>query len=136
MGKANKGKGTQRMLMAEGYGVPVSALNASAKDAEVKAIENLVDVRVKIKRLKRLLSDTVADADCMPYEVARRGVEQMTPHCSGRNKPCRQDGRALRRYFTSCKTGSTIRWLQYERCLLIRYGRHAHLLEAACIAPA
>lgn len=136
VGKANKGKDIQRMLMAEGDGIPVCVLSASAKDADLKGIENLVDVRVKIKRRKRLLFDTAADADCLRHEVARHGIEQMTPHCGGRYKPCRLDGRAIRRYITSWKIRSTIRWPQYERRLLVRHESRAHPSKAACISPA
>ena len=98
MGKTKKGKGTKLMLMTDGHGIPISAFTTSAQDAEVNTIETLVDVRVTTKRPKRLLYDKAADADWLRDALATRGIEQITPHRSGRKKPCRQDGRALRRF--------------------------------------
>jgi len=129
VGKTKKGKGTKLMLMTDGHGIPISALTTSAQDAEVNTIETLVDVRVTTKRPERLLYDKAADADWLRGALASRGIEQITPHRSGRKRPSRQDGRALRRYLNRWKIERTISWLQYQRRLLVRHERHAHLFE-------
>lgn len=108
---------------------PSLAFTASAQDAEVNTVETLVDVRVTKKRPERLLYDRAADADWLRDALASRGIEQMTPHRSGRKKPSRQDGRALRRDLKRWKIERTISWLQYQRRLLVRHERHAHLFE-------
>ena len=101
----------------------------SASEAEVNTIDTLVDIRVTKKRPARLLYDKAADADWLRDALASRGIEQVTPHRKGRKKPSRQDGRALRRYLKRWKIERTISWLQYQRRLLVRHERHAHLFE-------
>ncbi|MCA9037684.1 MAG: transposase [Planctomycetaceae bacterium] len=81
------------------------------------------------KCARRLLYDKAADADWLRDALEQRGIEQITPHRSGRRKPPRQDERKLRRYRNRWKIERTISWLQYQRRLLVRYERHAHLFE-------
>jgi transposase len=92
-------------------------------------VETLVNIRVTKKRPARLLYDNAADADWLRDALAGRGIEHVTPHRNGRKKPSRQDGRALRRYLKRWKIERTISWLQYQRRLLVRHERHAHLFE-------
>lgn len=117
------------MLMTDGQGIPISAFTTSAQNAEVNAIETLVDIRPLKKRPRRLLYDKAADADWLREALASRGIEQVTPHRSGRKKPPRQDGRALRRYKHRWKVERTISWLGNCRRVLIRHEYHAHLYE-------
>ena len=63
VGKIKKGKGTKIMLMIDGNGTPLSVFTLSANQVEVNALENLVDIRVTKKKLKRMLYDKAADAD-------------------------------------------------------------------------
>ena len=125
------------MLMTEGHVIPISAFTTSASDAEVNTIETLVDLRVTKKRPARLLYDKAADADWLRDALEDRGIEQVTPHRKGRKKHSRKDGRALRRYLKRWKIERTISWLQYQRRLLVRHERHAHLfqgfLHLACL---
>lgn len=129
MGNTKKGKGTKLMLMTEGQGLPIAAFTTSAQAAEVNTIETLVDVRVLKKRPQRLLYDKAADSDWTREALARRGIEQVTPHRAGRKKPARQDGRRLRRYRHRWKIERTISWLGNQRRLLVRHEYHAHLFE-------
>lgn len=117
------------MLLTDAEGVPISAFTTSAQDAEVNTIETLVDIRVTKKRIAHLLYDKAADADWLRDALEQRGIELVTPHREGRKKPSRQDGRKLRRYRSRWKVERTISWLQYERRLLTRHERHAHLFE-------
>ena len=125
------------MLMTENHGIPISAFTTSAQFSEVHAIETLVELRVLRDCPERLLYDKAADADWLRDALARRGIEQITPHRRGRTKASRQDGRKLRRYRTCWKIERTISWLgNYDR-LLVRKERHAHLFEGflhwACV---
>ena len=129
VGKTKKGKGTKLMLLTEAHGIPISALTTSAQVAEVHTIETLVDIRVTKRRPKRLIYDKAADADWIRDSLSWRGIEQITPHRKGRKKPPRQDGRSLRRYLHRWKIERTISWLQYQRRLLVRHERRAHLFE-------
>jgi transposase len=137
VGKTKKGKGTKLMLMTEAQGIPISAFTTSAQDAEVNTIETLVDLRVTRKRPEYLLYDKAADADWLRDALEQRGIALVTPHRDGRKKPSRQDGRSLRRYRHRWKIERTISWLQYQRRLLVRHERHAHLFEGffhlACV---
>ena len=117
------------MLLTEAEGIPISAFTTSAQDAEVNTIETLVDIRVTKKRIRYLLYDKAADADWLRDALEMRGTELVTPHRERRRKPSRQDGRKLRRYRSRWKVERTISWLQYERRLLTRHERHAHLFE-------
>ena len=101
----------------------------SASEAEVNTIDTLVDIRMTKKRPARLLYDEAADADWLRDALASRGIEQVAPHRKGRKRPLRQDGRALRRYLKRWKIERTISWLKYQRRLLVRHERHAHLFE-------
>ena len=60
VGKIKKGKGTKIMLMIDGNGTPLSVFTLSANQAEVNALENLVDIRVTKKKPKRMLYDKAA----------------------------------------------------------------------------
>ena len=51
------------MLMVDRYGTPLSAFTVAANEAEVNAIETLVDVRVPTKKPRRLTYDKAGDAD-------------------------------------------------------------------------
>ena len=95
----------------------------------MSTIETLVDIRVTKKRPARLLCDKAADADWLRDSLASRGIEHVTPHRKGRTKPARQDERTLRRYLKRWKIERTISWLQYQRRLLVRHERYAHLFE-------
>lgn len=125
------------MLMTEAKGIPISAFTTSAQDAEVNTIETLVDFRVTKNRPAYLLYDKAADADWLRDALEQRGIELVTPHRDGRKKPSRQDGRSFRRYRHRWKIERTISWLQYQRRLLVRHERHAHLFEGffhlACV---
>ena len=109
----------------------------SASEAEVNTIDTLVDIRVAKKRPARLLCDKAADADWLRDALASRGTEQVAPHRKGRKRPLRQDGRAQRRCLKRVKIERTISWLRYQRRLLVRHERHAHLfkgfLHLACM---
>lgn len=117
------------MLMIDGNGIPLSAFTLSANQAEVNALETLVDTRVMKKKPKRILYDKAADADWLRDGLNARGIELICPHRRGRKKPPTQDGRPLRRYKRRYKVERTISWLFNLRRLVVRYEYHDYLFE-------
>lgn len=117
------------MLMIDGEGIPLSAFITSANNAEVNAVETLVDNSVLEQRPEHLLYDRAADADWLRDALASRHIELVCPHRRGRKKPPTQDGRPLRRYWRRFKVERTISWLFNFRRLTVRYEYHDHLFE-------
>lgn len=117
------------MLMVDGEGLPLSAFTLSANEAEVNAIETLVDVRVCKRKPKRALYDKAADADWVRERLAARGIELITPHRRNRTKPPLQDGRSLRRFKRRYKVERTISWLFNNRRLITRWEFYPELFE-------
>jgi transposase len=56
--------------------------------------------------------------------MARKGIELIAPHRSGRVKPPTQDGRPLRRYRRRWKIERLFSWLQGYRRILTRHDYH------------
>ena len=117
------------MIMTDGEGLPLSAFTLSANQAEVNAIETLVDDRILDKKSERLLYDKAADADWLRTNLEARGIELICPHRSNRKKPALQDGRSLRRYKKRYKVERTIAWLFNNRRLAIRWEYYPELFE-------
>lgn len=125
------------MLMVDGNGLPISGFITSAQDAEVNAVETLVESRACEKQPQRLLYDKAADADWLRESLERRDIELVCPHRKNRKKPPLQDGRALRRYKRRWKVERAISWLQNNRRLVTRYEYYPQLFEGffhlACV---
>jgi len=68
------------MLMIDGNGTPLSVFTLSANQAEVNALENLVDIRVTKKKPKRMFYDKAADADWVCERLDAHGIELICPH--------------------------------------------------------
>lgn len=117
------------MLMVDGNGLPLSAFTLSANEAEVNAIETLVDVRTCDQAPERLLYDKAADADWLRERIAARGIELITPHRCNRTKPAVQDGRSLRRFKRRYKVERSISWLFNNRRLITRWEFYPELFE-------
>ena len=99
------------MLMVDREGIPLSLFTLSANEAEVNAVETLVDVRMSDKTPERLMYDKAADADWLRENLEARNVELICPHRRGRKKPATQDGRPMRRYKRRNRVERTISWL-------------------------
>lgn len=117
------------MILGENHGIPISAFTTTAQVSEVHTIETLVEIRTIDNCPERLLYDKAADADWLRDALARRGIDQITPHRKNRKKPSKQDGRKLRRYKNRWKIERTISWLGNYARLLVRKEYHAHLFE-------
>jgi transposase len=117
------------MLMVDREGIPLSLFTLSANEAEVNAVETLVDVRMSKKRPERLMYDKAADADWLRENLKARNVELICPHRRGRKKPATQDGRPMRRYKRRNRVERTISWLFNFRRLVVRYEWYPELFE-------
>lgn len=117
------------MLMVDREGIPLSLFTLSANEAEVNAVETLVDVRMSDKTPERLMYDKAADADWLRENLEARNVELICPHRRGRKKPATQDGRPMRRYKRRNRVERTISWLFNFRRLVARYEWYPELFE-------
>ena len=117
------------MLMVDGEGLPLSAFTLSANEAEVNAIETLVDVRACRRTPERVLYDKAADADWLRDSLGTRGIELITPHRRNRVRPALQDGRSLRRFKRRYKVERSISWLFNNRRLITRWEFYPELFE-------
>jgi transposase len=137
VGNTKKGKGTKVMLLVDGEGLPLGVHLASANQAEVNLVEDLLDFSTTDRRPKRLLYDRAADSDPLRARLKRRRIELICPHRKNRTKPPTQDGRSLRRYRQRYKVERTISWLFNYRRLVVRYERIDHLflgfVQLACM---
>lgn len=137
VGRTKKGKGTKIMLMVEGEGLPLGVEIASASEAEVNLVEELIDKRTSRRRPKRLIYDKAADSDPLRNRLAKRRIELICPHRKNRQRNKTQDGRKLRRYKRRYKVERSISWLQNFRRLVVRYERYDRLflglVQLACM---
>jgi hypothetical protein len=121
IGKTNRGKGTKRMVVVDGQGVPWGNLLDSASPAEVTLVEPTLETMAvprqergrPRKRPEQLSYDKACDSDALRKRLAKRGLDLICPHRKNRQKPPLQDGRKLRRYIR--------RW-KVERALGDSYG--------------
>lgn len=125
------------MLLVDGEGVPLGVHAASANQAEVNLVEDLLEFSTTDRPPKRLLYDRAADSDPLRARLQQRRIELICPHRKNRTKPPTQDGRPLRRYRQRYKVERTISWLFNYRRLVVRYERLDHLFlgfaQLACM---
>lgn len=147
MGKTKCGKGTKRVLVTEGGGLPLGVLMATASRNMVKLVEPAL-ATVHVRRAGRgrprqkpegLLADREMDADPLRERLAARGIQPIIPHRDNRVKPAwvGQDGRTLRRYRRRWVIERTFGWLGHFRRLLVRHEyldlMHEGFFKLGCI---
>ena len=145
MGKTKRGKGTTRMVLADGQGTPLGVCVEKASPSEVTLLERTLD-SVKVKRHRgrrhrpyqpeRLIADRGDDSNGARALLVRRAIEPIIPRRKNNTVATHQDGRKLRRYRHRWIIERTNAWLQNFRRLVVRYEhkvRHfAALLHLAC----
>ena len=140
VGKTKRGKGTKAVVLADGQGIPLGVLLASATPHEVTLAEAaLATVRVPRRargrprvRPQRIIADRGYDSDPLRRRLRRRGIELIAPYrCNKRNKPY-DDGRKLRRYRRRWKIERTFAWLQNFRRLQVRQDRILSVFQGFC----
>lgn len=84
---------------------------------------------------KILIGDKAYDSDPLDAELARMGIEMISPHHPRRRRKT-QDGRKLRRYKRRWKVERLFAWIFRFRRLVTRYEEKAEnylgLLQLAC----
>ena len=136
VGKTKRGKGSKIMAIADGAGLPVSIVVASASPHEVTLVEETVNHAFAPVLPERMIGDKAYDSDPLDAQLADHwGVELIAPHRSDRRHPT-QDGRGLRRYRRRWKAERLFAWLHNFRRLVIRYEYHMAnflgMLQLAC----
>ncbi|MCX6071607.1 MAG: IS5 family transposase [Chloroflexi bacterium] len=125
-GKPKRGKGTKIVAVADGTGLPLSVLIASASPHEVTLAEATLDACFAPAAPERLIGDRAYDSDALDQRLAsERGIALIAPHRSNRRRPATQDGRPLRRYRRRWRIERLWAWLQNYRRLVTRYEHHA-----------
>ncbi len=111
---------------------------ASASPAEVRLVPQTL-ATIAVPRAgpgrprqtpPRLIADRAYDSDPLRKDLARRGIQLISPHRKNRTRPATQDGRTLRRYRRRWVIERTIAWLGSYRRLVVRYERSTRLYLA------
>lgn len=144
IGKTKRGKGTKRMVVGDGQGVPLGVRLDSASPAEVNLLEpTLATIRVPRKsrgrpkqKPLRVIADKGYDSDPLRERLWHQGIELIVPGRKDR-LTYRHDGRKLRRYKKRWKIERTFAWLDAFRHLVVRYDRSLLMYRAffhlACV---
>jgi transposase len=144
VGKTKCGKGSKRMLVTDGQGLPLGTQVTSATPAEIRLLNGtLAKIRVPRKgrgrprqKPKRLIADKAYDSDPKREELWKRGIELIVSPREGRL--CfRYDGRKQRRYLKRWIIERTFAWLGWYRHLVVRWDRYLMMYTAffhlACV---
>lgn len=125
------------MILVDGNGTPIGIDVASASQAEVNLIEDLIEKRVCDKKPKRVMYDKAADSDALRERLAVQQIDLICPHRKNRKRTSRQDRRKLRRFKRRYKVERTISWLGNYRRLLVRHEYWTHIFagfaQLACL---
>jgi len=140
VGKTKRGKGTKCMVLADGKGIPLGVLSASASPHEVTLAEpTLQKVRVPRRhrgrprmRPERIIADRAYDSDPLRRRWQRRGIELIVPYRRWKRQQPFYDGRKLRRYRRRWKIERTISWLGNFRRLQTRHDRILSVFSGFC----
>ena len=123
------------MVISDRSGLPVAARIASGPRHEQKLVVETIDSRFTKALPRLLIGDKAYDSDPLDAELARMGVEMISPpHPRRRNKI--PDGRKLRRYKRRWKVERLFAWIFRSRRLVTRYEEKAEnflgLVQLAC----
>jgi len=139
VGKTKRGKGTKCMVLADGKGIPLGVLLASASPHEVTLAEaTLQKVRVPRHRGRprmrpeRIIADRAYDSDPLRRRWHRRGIELIVPYRIWKRQQPFYDGRKLRRYKRRWKIERTMSWLGNFRRLQTRHDRILSVFSGFC----
>ena len=128
IGKTKRGKGTKRVVVADGQGFPVGVHVCSASPHEAKLVEATLERTHG--QPERLIADRAYDSDPLRERLSQMGIELVCPHRRNRTKAPTQDGRALRRYKRRWKIERVFAWLGKYRRLVVRWDYDAQIYRA------
>jgi transposase len=139
VGPTTRGKGTKRMVLADGQGTPLGILVEKASPAEVTLLERTLEA-VKMKRRRgrrcrphqpeRLIADRGYDSHGARALLVKRAIEPIIPRRKRNAVATHRDGRKLRRYRHRWVIERTNAWLQNFRRLVVRYEHQVKNFEA------
>jgi len=130
IGPTKVGKGVKIMVLVDARGLPVAVDTATANRSENRLVQQLFDFMLPSQLPPRVIGDKAYDSDALDAELAKKGVEMISPHRKNRRPENKtQDGRPLRRYKRRWTVERTIAWLQHFRRLCIRWERSAALFQ-------
>lgn len=111
------------MAITDASGLPIAVHVASASPHEVTLVNDTLDATFSFDHPTRLIGDRAYDSDALDAELAREGIEMITPN--RRNRSRTQDGRPLRRYRRRWRVERLFAWLHNFRRLVVRWEWHA-----------
>jgi transposase len=137
VGKTKRGKGTKRIVVVAGKGLPLGSYTDSASPAEVRLAEKtLQQIKVPKKvpgrpktRPKRVIGDKAYDSDPLRKRLRKRGINLLSPHRRNHRNVNRQDDRLWDRYRRRYIVERTFR--RFGR-IVVRY-EHESCMYDACI---
>jgi transposase len=130
IGPTRKGKGTKWVVVADGRGVPIGHLTASASPSEYRLAEaTLNTVRIPRngpgrprKRLPKIIADRGYDSDPLRAAFKRRGTRLLVPNRPNRRNNL-QDKRTIRCYKRRWIIERTNSWISSWKRIAVRYDR-------------
>jgi transposase len=120
IGPTRRGKGVKIMAIVDRHGLPLSVSTHAANHHEVTLVQLSFDFCMIEAKPENLIGDKVYDSDTLDESLKKQGVEMITPHRSNRTLKT-QDGRRLRRYARRWLVERYFAWLQWKRCLVVRW---------------
>ena len=130
IGCTKAGKGVKIMIIVDAGGLPVAVNTGSASPHESTLVEPLFDFMMTVDFPGILIGDKAYDSDKLDENMARMGVEFISPHrCNRKLANKTQDGRKLRRYKRRWTVERTIGWLQNYRRLCIRWEKSTAMFQ-------
>jgi hypothetical protein len=139
VGQTTRGKGTKRMVLAEGQAPPLGVCVAAASPAAVTLLERTRD-RGKVTRRRgerrrphqpeRLMADRGSDSNPARALLVTRELEPIIPKRRNHRTATQQDGRTLRRDKRRWSIERPNSWRQNFRRLVARSERKVKNCEA------
>lgn len=125
IGPTKRGKGVKILAIVDRHGLPLSVSTHAANHHEVTLVQLSFDFYMLEAKPENLIGDRAYDSDPLDAELAKEGVNLISPHRSNRKKRKTQDGRQLRRYARRWMVERFFAWMQWKRRLLVRWEYYA-----------
>jgi len=121
IGKTKRGKGVKIMGIVDRNGLPLAVSTHAANHHEVTLVQLTFDFYMIEAKPEKLIGDKAYDSDDLDDDLGNQGIDMIAPHRSNRVKKPTQDGRKLHRYKRRWIVERFWAWLQWHRCLLVRW---------------
>lgn len=132
-----RGNGVKIMGIVDRHGLPLSVSTHAANHHEATLVQLSFDFHMVEARPENLIGDKAYDSDPLDEELRGEGIEMIASHRKNRKKRKTQDGRRLRRYQRRWMVERFFAWLQWQRCVLVRWEYYAEnffgFVQLACM---